>query len=313
MRKKRPLLKTPLLIVPFSEQLTPLSLYSSDGAYRETLLQTAKKIAAKMTMTLAKQQRPAETGNLHMRRAARMVASKTPLYARKMAAAGSNQVEMTLLLDISGSMTDNRGKLREAAVVCAYCAQCLGVTIKTYAFSTVGVRSVDKILDNLVGARLQDAHIGELLSNKFIPVPTIYNCGRTPIEVDAFAAVIGSRVPMSQNLDHTAIRFVRRGVEASPCKYKGVVVISDGLPFGASRAIGQNEQGWDSPDAEYDLLKKEVRLLESATPSVVGVGFGDDNVREFYKKHIVGKQKASLIVDEVMKLMLELLSKRENR
>lgn len=259
-------------------------------------------MVAKLSRALKASERVAwrlekERGRLNARSLAKLSASpgfRAPFKEREIAS--SDSVAVCALLDLSGSMHgENVEMARIAAMALAVALGRLGIACEVLGFSSGPCAAYQRRVKALrlsADARraLREGRSSERLELRvFKSFAGASLRGLSQIEVDA---------EYCENPDGECVAWAGARLAAQRAKRKILLVLSDGAP--------------ESKDNGPSVLAKDLRsrlgALERAGIEAVGIGIGDDNVRQFYSRSIVVRKPADLALESLAQLSSLLLA-----
>lgn len=205
------------------------------------------------------------------------------LFSRRLAEQDA-EVEFSILVDLSGSMSDKMQMTRQSLMVMSKVLHSLNVPFEILGFTSRGASYGDARYAKDVEVRVD--HIYHYIVKEFAERFD-----------DKIKSRLGSLCQQSQNWDGEAILWAWKRLVRRTAKKRVLVVMSDGEPWGNSSQL-----------ANSLFTRRVVEKIEKEKKvSIIGVGIETDYVSKFYKDHVVINDVADMASSMVTVLRKHLL------
>lgn len=233
------------------------------------------------------------SGRMHSASLAKLVAFKDPQIFRRKHETNNKDVAVTLLVDLSGSMSQMRKIVvaTQTAYALSSVLERIGITHEILGFTTG--RKIKENTDNKGNSYVCYSRVEAL----HIPIIKAFNERLTPV-VKSRIAAMQSDVDMRNNVDGESLQIAAARLSACRQTRKILMVLSDGNPVAQDNYTGNLR----------DHLKKVVKEIEQSGIDVLGLGIISQAVKKYYPKHIVLSDVAELpttVIKEIKQLLLK--------
>jgi len=234
-----------------------------------------------------------EHGRLDTKRLTAAVAGRTTVFKTR-----TDRVDMdtamTLLIDLSGSMSGSRiHTARECAIAIAEAVDRTGVKYEMLGFVN---DFIGDIPDDEFQERVHDAMRGDWGRIQPLNMAVFKQFDERLYEAKgSIASMI--ELAIGDNTDGEALQLAHQRLADRPEKRKVMIVLSDGQPCAWGHGTGKLDSH----------LKRTVKEISEAGTEVVGIGIQTDSVAEFYPNSVVVHRLRDLegeVMGQLSKILL---------
>lgn len=234
------------------------------------------------------------SGRLNPNALSRLVAFNDTRVFRRKQISNSKDVAVSLLVDMSGSMSNSNKMViaADAAYALSSVLERLSVTHEILGFTTRGSITVASEDRNKIYEQSYARY-----DRLYIPIVKAFGDRLTPETMQRFAMLRHPLGIMSQNVDGESVEIAASRLSKRKETRKILIVLSDGLPA----CNGDRDQ-------LRSHLKGVVKNVEGSGIDVLGIGIMSHAVKNFYSKHVVLESVDKLpgsVIKEIKTLLMK--------